>query len=147
MVFSSFSVIEWSKVWVSVIACDKVIWALMPDNVGYQSSSTRRNHTVTYQTLPCYCNEHNPTPLNISQADPTLWATIHHTPLYNVLKHPRKEVVTKATWWVIFFGHFQVQPWKIYVMTERINNENAKEICNTHFIRFWSVQQVGRVFG
>ena len=25
--------------------------------------------------------------------------------------------------------------------------EDAKEICNTYFIRFWSVQQVGRVFG
>ena len=126
MVFSSFSVIEWSKVLVSVIACDKVIWALMPDNVGYQSFKHPQkpycnNVTVTYQTLPCYCNKHNPTPLNISQADPAKWATIHHTPLYNVLKHPRKEVVTKATCWVIFVGHFQVQPWKTYVMTERIN--------------------------
>ena len=38
----------------SVIACDKVIWALMLDNIGYLSSSTRRNHTVTqpYPNLP-----------------------------------------------------------------------------------------------
>ena len=82
MVFSSFSVIEWSKVLVSVIACDKVIWALMPDNVGYQSFKHPQkpycnNVTVTYQTLPCYCNEHNPTIPNLSKADPTKWATIH----------------------------------------------------------------------
>ena len=86
-ILSSFSVIEWSKVWVSVIACDKVIWALMLDNVGYLSvlkHPQKLYGSIPNPTIP-YPTKHFHTRTYYRQA-----LVLDNVGYLSVFKHPQK---------------------------------------------------------